>query len=1477
MGGVPTSRRVQVGEEGGCGTMPRDVPITPRSVQVGDDVPITPRTPRTPRSPRSPASRGSRRAALSTPSSFARRPTRRGSSRLQADAPAGVVHAHAHGGGEPGDSMGAKFKAVQKEIHESVERAEVKLTAYEIRETERAEQLEIELDQMAGSEAVLTLAPEDVQDMVPAASKAVLYQIAEAHDESMVTLLKMYKNLEPAVLGDPVEPGPVDTFMDNFQDAQTLVDDVLAHRKLVENRVEAARQTYLRHQQEMHEQEMRQLEEMGIDADNPMTAGSADQTAAAGGTGADASKLKALDENRRVLNARIKDLEAELGEEQQNYQIMEETKDELISHLKLQLEKSQEQMENILGATAHELADSAAAVEDTRLHIAYLTIQLRNARELADSRNFDVDKWVKRTDMEAVVKQANTLKVQVAKLADRVKSEQKNADEAHAYAKKCLRAKEKADLAHADWELKLRDTLKTRDSDLQGLQKETRLLHHRAEKLVHEMEETKARLEAEKHQAVEEAKSAAEEQRNAFNLILQERDATIQKLKADRQDLSDKLAAMTQVHQDHVAKIKREEEERLARQVDAHMLTDPIKIGGIGGLGGKGAEAFREAGMQTRSVDGILWKVLRRKFAIEAIGSLDRKTQKLAELDASLHALEQAMRAQWADSEATIKTVSQNIASVPRNVQRLQGVVSSVESFIAREEEALEKRSRLKTSIAHSMVQVRAGLQSALAPGVCEQISAERGGSREVDGDDDAGALDEAKKMLLEAKAEMGAFSSGGLDMEDQLVSLTSELRNLLDGETTQQIVAIRAGLVHEQQISQRIDLTHHKKCLTAITAGDFADDLPTHAGDSILSHPHHEESKALGDIIVEWNRQKTEWVKERLKLMQESNATRKELQNANFEILKGAGSENGSRPHTVETSRSATDEHAPHFGAQNSTRRADAAAYEMALNRSSSEDLEIEMEAVTRAIVKWSEQQANTNYTLVQPTVEDGITVPPLWSKCFDLVQAASIAFQHAQDAAAARPDSSYAQTDTLSDSRPVTADADADARWESLENDGEHGEASTEANANRDQATTQKPESMRKSSDQHSASIAHQSEHQGGIRKADAPHARKSGAKETHAPSTHEKRHHSTHSHSRGTERHSSKHRVSTAHSDASVGTEKMDLSMDARVRMMHSNNAAVEKIVKALKQMLTASRTPTTPQKTPASKALDAVHQQCAVCPGCHAREARRMAESTEAKDTPAKRDTELEGRDEVSTQHGAASDEQGLSSHDFAGDEGSQVDEASDAVQHPADKNASGNNAETPQADDAVEVSDSAAIDDELRVYEYDVSALETRLIAWNECGGEEEPPVEVCVHGHEHAVQDILELHQRRRSQWGISTLAIDARSSHALTPEDAATRLQTAARRKYGHSGPDFLGTVIVSQLRLRAELEGLAVSVAHHISELQQAQQDMQANLLQLVDEDNKLKEQYEELSGKACLHHKIDVSVSRAGVDFCERFQGK
>jgi hypothetical protein len=310
--------------------------------------------------------------------------------------------------------------------------------------------------------------------------------------------------------------------------------------------------------------------------------------------------------------------------------------------------------------------------------------------------------------------------------------------------------------------------------------------------------------------------------------------------------------------------------------------------------------------------------------------------------------------------------------------------------------------------------------------------------------------------------------------------------------------------------------------------------------------------------------------------------------------------------------------------------------------------------------------------------------------------------------------------------------------------------------------------------------------------------------------------------------------------------VGTEELDLSMDARIQILHSNNAAVSKIVKTLKQMLLASRTPVI--QTPESKPLDAVRQQCAACPGCLARKVPSLA----AKDAPAEDSSvEADEHNEISSQNVVAADDLGLSSHDVAGG-GRQADKGLGAVQHRPDRNEVGDNSETRQNDNGMGGSNKTAEADQTYAHEYDVAALEAHFIAWKEDGGEGELPAETCVHGHTHTVQDILELHQRRISRRGILALADVTSSAYALTTDEAATRLQTAIRSKNAHRGTDFLGDVVVSQLRLRAELEEVAVSVAHHIDAIHQARQDMQSDLQQLVEEDNKLKEQHEELSGE-------------------------
>ena len=609
---------------------------------------------------------------------------------------------------------------VPTEIQESVERADTKLLEYEVVEKEQDEQLQMELAAIADSyEPMLTM--DDVGEMIPAAGKEALYRVAAAHDESMKQLIGMYRDLDPASLGEKVEEAGTDDFMEAFASAHDLVNDVLAHRDVVQSKVEAAKASLHQHQENARAAELAEFEEMGMDAEPSPggLAGPSAPTTAAGAQdgGGGSTKVAALKDHIRLLEGRISDVQAELSEELQNFQVMEETKDEIIGTLSAQIEKFHEQMENVMGATAHELADSAAAVEDTRLHIAYLTIQLRNARELADARNFDVNKWVKREDLEAAIKQVNSMKAQVAKLTARVKAEQLNTDEAHAYAKKCLHAKEQTDLAHAEWETKLRETLKHRDQDLVNLNFETRLLHSRADKLVHEVSETKSRLEKEKKEAVSQAMSAMEDQRQAFNQILRERDDAIKELKSEKQELTDSLALMTQRfedmaqrHDDYVEAIRKAEDDKLARQVHAGMITEPVQfVGDEKAVAGAGQKA--DAAGEPVEVKALLWKVLRRKFAIEAIGALDRQAEKMTSLEQQLIEMENCMRSKWAESQDTLKSMTEavtaGITAIPQNLDRLSVILSSLEAFAAREEQALQKRALLKASVAQAMARMR--------------------------------------------------------------------------------------------------------------------------------------------------------------------------------------------------------------------------------------------------------------------------------------------------------------------------------------------------------------------------------------------------------------------------------------------------------------------------------------------------------------------------------------------------------------------------------------------------------------------------------------------------------------------------------------------------------------------------------------------------------------------------------------------------
>jgi hypothetical protein len=831
-----------------------------------------------------------------------------------------------------------------------------------------------------------------------------MYHIAATHEDAMQKLITLYKVFDPGSLGDLVEAEPIDHFMDEFKSAQELVGEALAHRQKVQDKVEAAKAAVVAHQERIKEAERTALEEMGIDADAisspPATAFTAGNDVAEGADSKLAQESRINKERIRLLEGRVKDLQAEISEEHVNYQDMQQAKDEQIDMLKLQIERSQEQMESVIGATAHELADSAAAVEDTRLHIAYLTVQLRNARELADARSFDVNKWVKRADHETVVKQVNSLKMQVSKLSDRIQAEQRNTDEAHAYAKKCLRAKEKADLAHADWELKLRETLKTRDQDLVNLNFETRLLHNRAEKLVREIQETRLKLEREKKEAIDQAMQSMEDQRQAFNELLQGRDAVIRDLKTQNQTLNDDLHEMAtrlQIEEEklrkHVDEVKQAEESRLARQTHRQMMTEPVKFSysteniaqyqppTFPAAVIQDKEVVHEVSAPSIGVSGIMWKVLRRKFAIEAIGALDRMAQRTAELEDNLRNLEEAVRTKWRESEQHIKRIQAALGdTIPKNLKRMNVVLSSLETFASREMTALERRSQLKSSVAQAMHKMRSNMVGVVNSDLFQLVEDVREEIKEIqDIDEDASELELTNTNLCAIRAEIDRLRSittqahidAGQNFNDKLHGLHNELHDLLNGDILQSVISCRMRLIQEQQISQRFDLEHHRKCLTKIAAGDFADSLPTSsAGSATLSHPHHEESRALGEIIKEWNRQKSEWAKERLQLIQIDAA-----QPSNVQPLLD-GSLINSSSDTKASFGAGTNELA-HYG-------------------TSARLLEMEMDALSTAIANWCHQ--NNEYEFVDIESEDDL-VPTLWRKCMRLIQAAYFAFQRARN----------------------------------------------------------------------------------------------------------------------------------------------------------------------------------------------------------------------------------------------------------------------------------------------------------------------------------------------------------------------------------------------------------------------------------------------------------------------------------------------
>ena len=284
-----------------------------------------------------------------------------------------------------------------------------------------------------------------------------------------------------------------------------------------------------------------------------------------------------------------------------------------------------------------------------------------------------------------------------------------------------------------------------------------------------------------------------------------------------------------------------------------------------------------------------------------------------------------------------------------------------------------------------AVVKMKEEMRMTLESDVRDQIEESRGSLPETD--EEANVVEETTQKLEQIRADLDQMQSGNTDIEGELVKLDAELSNLLDGDIMQSVVSCRSFLMHELTISQRWDLSRHKKALTAVSTGEFADALPSSTGSSVLSNPHLEESAALNEIILQWNRQKSEWVKERYALIKEANDLRKELQSVNFEMMKGdrpetqSNSEGASRPGTMTR--------------QMATR--DMFAYEWVLFRSSAGQLEIEIDAITKTIQSWWQQQ-DKSYDFVYITADEGVTIPPLYKKILQLIQMAALAYNKAQ-----------------------------------------------------------------------------------------------------------------------------------------------------------------------------------------------------------------------------------------------------------------------------------------------------------------------------------------------------------------------------------------------------------------------------------------------------------------------------------------------
>jgi myosin heavy subunit len=182
-------------------------------------------------------------------------------------------------------------------------------------------------------------------------------------------------------------------------------------------------------------------------------------------------------------------------------------------------------------------------VEDTRLHIAKLTVQLRNAKELAAARDLDTSNWVRAADHHALVgicdgqkRECEALRKETVHLKD---ENGRFAELVGQLRRERARAQEEA----VEREVQLREELDKTHKEVQEMQMHTRLLESRADKMQTEMELKRRAFEEEAHARVAEAMGVMDDQRDTFNHALEERDKTIKQGRQDVEALQQALAA----------------------------------------------------------------------------------------------------------------------------------------------------------------------------------------------------------------------------------------------------------------------------------------------------------------------------------------------------------------------------------------------------------------------------------------------------------------------------------------------------------------------------------------------------------------------------------------------------------------------------------------------------------------------------------------------------------------------------------------------------------------------------------------------------------------------------------------------------------------------------------------------------------------------------------------------------------------------